>query len=73
MREVREQKFRESEILETQPVVEGELWCAHWKMLTSGKLALVLRLLREEMGLRTSLWDARGFALQKEWFLGLMM
>lgn len=55
MREAGEQKFRESEILEEQPVVERELWSAHWNMLTSRKLARVLRLLRQETELRTSL------------------
>lgn len=41
--------------LETKPIAEGELWAAHWKMLSSGKVAVVLRLLREELEIRTSL------------------
>jgi len=73
MRETREQKFREAETLETKPIAEGELWAAHWKKLSSGKVAVVLRLLREELEIRTSLWDAHGFAFQKEQFLGPMM
>lgn len=68
---------REPEMLETQLVVEGELWAAHWKMLASRKVALVLRLLGKGIELRSSLWGplwgANGFALQREWFLEPMM
>lgn len=73
MREDREQKFRESKILEMRPIAEGELWAAHRKILSSREVALVLRLLREELETRTSLWGAHGFAFQKEQFLGPMM